>query len=145
MHISRENVFSTTAISSQDFSQLQSIKASSSHEHPNTKFEKTPNPKKEKEKRTTQQMATRFQWRTSSTDWAQFNSSNRHGTNYSTTERDSFSPTSDSISIRICCCNLRLKLLKQILLQLRFSKHESRDAIDRSIERASERAKDRKK
>ncbi len=48
---------------------------------------KTPHPKKIKIKRTTQQMVTRFQWRTSSTDWwAQFNSSNRHGTNYSTTE-----------------------------------------------------------
>jgi hypothetical protein len=54
-------------------------------------------------------------------------------------------PKSDSISIRICCCNLRSKLLKQILLQLRFSKHESGDAIDRSSERASERAKDKKK
>lgn len=54
-------------------------------------------------------------------------------------KRDSFSPTADSISIRICCCNLRSKLLKQILLQLRFSKHESRDAIDRLSERERQR------
>lgn len=59
--------------------------------------------------------------------------------------RDSFfSPTADSISIRIRCCNLRSKLLKQILLLLRFSKHESRDAIDRLSERESERESQRR-